>query len=557
MREKCTRKLLAGIFALLVLVPLALLGGSARASAASSEGIVVPLYTYPGTTWDTVASVKTAHPGVPIVAVINPNSGPGSSYDGNYYSGIAKLKSAGVTVIGYVHTSYTGRPLTAIQSDINAYKNWYPNLQGIFFDEESNTAGNEGYYSSASSYAKSTGFSFTVGNPGTDTIPSYLSSTDVVIIYENPGIPSMTGYTGWQSYSKSQLGMISFGVNSYPSSWVQAAEGTVGWFYVTNANLPNPYGTVTPYLNNLATELDSGQGAPSPGPSPSPGSATLSVNSVDSNNNAINGYWTAVTQGSSTVQTGFTPFSTTLSSGTYSVSVSDYGSYTFSHWSDGVTTRAHTVTIGTSSVSLTAVYSTSGGGSGGGGTGGGVSTGSTTLSVSTQDDNGNSLSGYYATLQSGASIQSGYSPTSFTVSQGNVYTVSVSDYGSYVFDHWQDGSSVRAKTLTISGATSLIAYMKNTNTPSSGGATTVRLTVNSVNLIGKSITGLWTVITSSGKTTTGYTPVAYVANTGSPLKVTVSDYQQHVFSHWQNGSTNRTITITPTSNTVLTAYYKQ
>ena len=98
------------------------------------------------------------------------------------------------------------------------------------------------------------------------------------------------------------------------------------------------------------------------------GSAALSVNSVDSNGNAITGYWTVVSQGSSTVQTGFTPLSTTLTSGTYSVSVSDYGSFAFSHWSDGTITRVHSVTISSSAVSLTAVYS----GSSGGGRGGSI-----------------------------------------------------------------------------------------------------------------------------------------------------------------------------------------
>jgi Spherulation-specific family 4. len=49
---------------------------------------MIALYTYPDSTWDVVAQAKSAHPSVPVVAIINPNNGPGSSRDANYVSGI-------------------------------------------------------------------------------------------------------------------------------------------------------------------------------------------------------------------------------------------------------------------------------------------------------------------------------------------------------------------------------------------------------------------------------------------------------------------------------------
>ncbi|HEX7031758.1 MAG TPA: spherulation-specific family 4 protein [Nitrososphaera sp.] len=52
-----------------------------RVKAAASAGIMVPLYTYPGETWDTVVETKNDHPDVPIVAIVNPASGPGGSRD--------------------------------------------------------------------------------------------------------------------------------------------------------------------------------------------------------------------------------------------------------------------------------------------------------------------------------------------------------------------------------------------------------------------------------------------------------------------------------------------
>src|SRR5581483_10347642 len=157
MMEKSSIRIVAGVFALLLLVPLVTTSGFAAGTNTAAAGIMVPLYTYPGGTWDRVANTKIAHPGLPIVAIVNPASGPGSSKDSNYATGIANLKSAGVVVIGYVSTAYTGRSLTAVEGDIDRWHSWYPNLDGIFFDEQTNWAGKESYYKQASDYANSKG----------------------------------------------------------------------------------------------------------------------------------------------------------------------------------------------------------------------------------------------------------------------------------------------------------------------------------------------------------------------------------------------------------------
>src|ERR1051326_1612199 len=218
MKEQSTRTFVVVLAGLLLVVPMAFSSMTPAHAATTSEGIIIPLYTYPGSTWDTVTNVKLAHPSVPIIAIVNPSNGPGSSKDSNYASGIAKLRSAGVQVIGYVSTGYTSRPLSTVEADINSWSSWFPGLNGIFFDEQSNTAGGESYYSQASSYAHSKGLAFTVGNPGANTIPTYLNTVNLVLIYESPGVPSLGGYSSWTGYDKSKLGMIPFGVGSFPSS---------------------------------------------------------------------------------------------------------------------------------------------------------------------------------------------------------------------------------------------------------------------------------------------------------------------------------------------------
>ena len=616
--EKSSIRIVAGVFALLLLVPLVTTSGFAAGTNTAAAGIMVPLYTYPGGTWDRVANTKIAHPGLPIVAIVNPASGPGSSKDSNYATGIANLKSAGVVVIGYVSTAYTGRSLTAVEGDIDRWHSWYPNLDGIFFDEQTNWAGKESYYKQASDYANSKGLSFTVGNPGANSIPSYLDTVDVVLIYESPGLPNLSSYSSWASYPNEKLGMIPFSVSSLPTSWVQNAAQTIGWIYVTNDVLPNPWDSLPSYFGDLANVLDNG-------PTPPPNSHTLAVKSVDQNGNAINGMWMEVKQNGVTVKTGFTPLTVSLQQSTYTVSAANYQQIVFDHWSDGSKSSTISVNLSADS-SLTAYYgngvttkplsvsmqadkaSAPAGSSiafsaniqGGtapytwsvqfgdgttspyssattisktyssAGTFSAVATakdsaGSTatslpvtivitpqsnTLSVKTVDLAGNPINGYYITLsQNGAQISSAFSPVSFTLNGGQTYQVAVSDYGSYFFDHWEDGSTSRTRTIVAGQTSAVTAYY-------STGSKDVTLTVKSVNLAGSAINGMWTVIGGSDSKT-GFTPMSYTATAANSYTVTVADYQSHIFDHWEDGSTSRTRTITPTSNTVVTAYYTQ
>lgn len=224
-------------------------------SSSPATGIIIPLYTYPGSTWTAVIQAKAANPGVSIVAVINPDNGPGASQDPNYVSGIQALRSAGVIVLGYVHTSYAARPAASVIADINSYKGWY-NVSGIFLDEMSNVAGNEGYYSSLNAYIKSIGYTMTVGNPGADTIPGYIGTVDVIVVYENLGLPSPSAVSGWHaSYAKSNFASISYGVGSVNQTYIDSISNSMGYVYLTSGSLPNPYGALPSYFGSLVAAL--------------------------------------------------------------------------------------------------------------------------------------------------------------------------------------------------------------------------------------------------------------------------------------------------------------
>ncbi|SMH71421.1 putative spherulin 4 [Candidatus Nitrosotalea okcheonensis] len=328
---------------------------------AGQTGVMVPLYSYPGSYWTQVIQAKNAHPSVPIVAIINPNSGPGSSSDPNYVSGIQQLQAAGVKVLGYVYTSYGARSASTVESDINSYNNWY-HVNGIFFDEMANTAGLETYYSSLSGYTKSLGMTMTVGNPGTDTLSSYIGTMDVLDIYENPGMPALTDLTGWHtSYPKSNFGLIAFGVGSLPIQSTITTDSTyVGYVYITDDVLPNPYDTVPSYLSTEVGMLDTGSTLTIP---QSPTSLTATTIS----SSQINLSWTAPSNNGGSAITGYKIERSTDSGITWSTIVANTASVSTTYSDSGLaastayTYRVSAINIvGTSPPSNTATTITSG-----------------------------------------------------------------------------------------------------------------------------------------------------------------------------------------------------
>jgi spherulation-specific family 4 protein len=330
---------------------------SGAVTSTTITGVIVPLYTYPtSTTWDTMIQSKIANPSVPMVAIINPSSGPGSAQDLNYVTGIQELQAANITVLGYTYTSYSSRSASAVQADEDKYKAWY-NVNGIFFDEMSNIAGEESYYKNLDTYAKALGFTLTVGNPGTDTLSSYVGTVDNIVIYESSGLPSLSYLDGWHSnYDKRNFSMLPYGVSTLDSSYVASAISYLGYIYITNDALSNPWDSLPPYFADLVATIATANSGQAPDGSPAPSQHTITVQSADLKGKPITGMWTTVKKDGATIQTGYTPLSFAAQDGvTYDVSVSNYKQHVFDHWDDGTKTNQRTITT-SQDMTLTAYY---------------------------------------------------------------------------------------------------------------------------------------------------------------------------------------------------------
>jgi hypothetical protein len=263
-------------------------GGSSTASITANfvMGLLVPLYMDPTTNdpntghtyWQDLINAKNSYPSVPVIVIVNPDSGPGDSAGSTYTSGMKNLSSAGIIMIGYVWTDYGDRPLgsySTFNSTEQAIYNWtrfYPNLlSGIFLDQMNypNSGYNKGgpsYYSTVTSFAHSYGFDTVVGNPGDPTNSSYVGTVDIITPYEGRGLPSISNIVegnttgGFPTTTSSQWGIFAYNATSsaLTQNYVNSAVNDIGWIYVTDeageSSKTNgfPYNVLPTYLN---TEL--------------------------------------------------------------------------------------------------------------------------------------------------------------------------------------------------------------------------------------------------------------------------------------------------------------
>src|SRR6185437_3141493 len=115
--------------------------GGTGSTSSTAAGTIVPLYTDPSDpSWDAIVTAAESHPTVRVVAIVNPSDGPGGSKSSGYTAGIAALQAANIKVIGYVATGYGSHSIASMEAEMDTWESFYPTVQGVFFDEQSNAA---------------------------------------------------------------------------------------------------------------------------------------------------------------------------------------------------------------------------------------------------------------------------------------------------------------------------------------------------------------------------------------------------------------------------------
>lgn len=240
---------------------IAMAAGGAGPSVAVDLRILLPLYAHPAW-WDSALyiwdDVAAANSRVPVTAIINPNNGPaGGPPDEDYTRGLSDLHAGGVTILGYVYTSYGARAAAEVKADVDLYGTYFT-VDGIFLDEVSTSTNDLAYYADLCSYIHAkTNLHHVVTNPGTKSPEVYLTrpASDTTVIYEDG--------TGWSSYTPDSY------VGRYPATRFAAlihntasaetmrtnvdlaVRRNIGYVYVTDDGLPDPWDTLPSYWNEL------------------------------------------------------------------------------------------------------------------------------------------------------------------------------------------------------------------------------------------------------------------------------------------------------------------
>ena len=104
-------------------------------AAASGPGLLVPAYFPPGDDGLWPRLNAAAEKKVPLIAIMNPDVGPGRAPNPEYLKTTKELKKSGGKVVGYIFTKYGLRNTQHVMEDISNYFEWYPDLDGIFIDQ--------------------------------------------------------------------------------------------------------------------------------------------------------------------------------------------------------------------------------------------------------------------------------------------------------------------------------------------------------------------------------------------------------------------------------------
>ena len=232
--------------------------------------ILIPLYIYPSWwnasnyLWDDVADAQSK---VDITAIINPNNGPnGGPPNSDYQQGLNDLRQAGVTILGYVTTSYGNRSLGEVKTDINLYDQFY-DIDGVFLDEAANTKKLYRYYRKLYLHVKrKTSLDYVILNPGTTTHKKYFNSrrpaADTAVTFESPY--SVLINSDEPPIWVDELALDHFALLTYDAIDEESMKTAIdlavsrnyGYVFVTDDGLNNPWDTLPSYWSAMIDYIE-------------------------------------------------------------------------------------------------------------------------------------------------------------------------------------------------------------------------------------------------------------------------------------------------------------
>jgi Spherulation-specific family 4 len=146
--------------------------------------LIVPAYFHPAShpgEWQWLAE-RAAQ--IRLV-VLNLADGPGGQADPAVGPALDQLRSAGITVSGYVDTNYGQRPARAVIADLRRHLDWYQ-VDGVFFDRAAIASDQVSHYADLAWQARDNGARLVAFNHGAHPIEPYADHADLLGTFEGP-----------------------------------------------------------------------------------------------------------------------------------------------------------------------------------------------------------------------------------------------------------------------------------------------------------------------------------------------------------------------------------
>jgi len=230
-------------------------------------GCLIPAY-WPVNSgnWDTVINVRNQKPDVPIAVVLSiASGGAGNSAQTVWTDLINRLRGSNIIVLGRVDTEVAVATEGTVNSRTQLWRDFYPSIDGIFFDNLGIQTAHQAYTTAIANYAKNNaGFVTCAGNCKvaanvvSDTWHSQTVPIDTFVVFDGEGLdPVDTSYSKYQTLNNNQLAVTAFGVPALDTSWVSQMSQYIGWIYITNGTGATPYTSfASTYFSSLITSLD-------------------------------------------------------------------------------------------------------------------------------------------------------------------------------------------------------------------------------------------------------------------------------------------------------------
>jgi hypothetical protein len=218
--------------------------------------LLVPAYFYPAgpglLAWKRLLEAASK---IKVVAIVNPDSGPGDRRNADYSSILQAAKDKGMRVVGYVSTGYGKRPLPEVKLEIARWVDLYPQINGFFLDQQSIDARDVVFYTEIRNDARQKiKDALVINNPGAICDVSYFARgvSDVTCIFATfEGFDQLSPPAQFWQYNPSRFAALPYQITDAKTMRLVISDALVkriGYLYISDAAKgSNPWAQLPAY----------------------------------------------------------------------------------------------------------------------------------------------------------------------------------------------------------------------------------------------------------------------------------------------------------------------